>query len=48
MDHNYVNGTAVFECEYGYSMIGNPKWQCQSNGKWDHECVKCVNKGKYN
>jgi hypothetical protein len=45
MDHNYVNGTVIYECESGYDIIGYPEWRCQSNGKWDHDCVKCASEG---
>ncbi|XP_060582495.1 complement receptor type 2-like [Ruditapes philippinarum] len=47
IDHNYVNGTVIYGCESGYDMIGYSEWRCQSNGKWDHDCVKCASEDPY-
>ncbi|XP_060582452.1 uncharacterized protein LOC132738863, partial [Ruditapes philippinarum] len=47
IDHIYVNGTVSYECEPGYELIGYSKWKCQSNGKWDHDCVKCAHEDAY-
>ncbi|XP_060563925.1 complement factor B-like isoform X2 [Ruditapes philippinarum] len=47
MDHNYVDGTVIYECESGYDLIGYPEWRCQLNGKWDHDCIKCTSEDAY-
>ncbi|KAH3795729.1 hypothetical protein DPMN_149288 [Dreissena polymorpha] len=37
----FPNETAVFACDYGYTMVGSPVWECQSSGEWNKSCVQC-------
>lgn len=38
------NGTASFECDTGYEMIGVSQRICQLNGKWSERNPECVSK----
>jgi CUB/sushi domain-containing protein len=44
---NYPGDHAVYDCSYGYKLVGKRRRTCRHTGKWDGSAANCVKDDTY-